>query len=557
MSHLDDYPKRTSEHIGESESIQAIRHLFKDPHFLIRKEEENDYGVDLEIEVQLPVNKEGTQPTNIRFHVQLKSSTKDANKDDSYSYPVDRTNLNYLLNSPRSLYVFYSRESSKCYYRWAENVLVEYEKTGANWRKQDSITVRFADLLDMSAVISIHAQMLSEAPRERDLRVNLRRQGIYLYGQFNYDATTGDLTNVDMILDILCKHGLSICANGNAALVLDLIGKVPPSSLNATAKLTKAYASYLMSKCGIAFETLNSYNISDLSNENDRSLHSYLIASLKKSIGLCSQDEFLEELKDIASTYSNSISAIYAKLEKLRYDGILAKNDTPLKEVQSLMTTIKGKGKTWLPLYYQSAIVAFELRYFLLQKQFREQVFSFRIMENMGLAEITLPQRALDAKNLAEDMKKWFQDFEALLKECNTLGINAIVAEGLLVFCSCIIQETLTHDKLVPPDPDLLINRRAQINRTIERLEHASRLFEVTNCMELKARAQLLIVEAFWLQNEKDNALLKASEIKRFAQRNGLVDICNRADRIISGESPIDIFDKLPSIFDNNFFTFE
>ena len=40
--------------------------LFKDPFFLIRKEEETDYGVDVEVEVQVPDQQGRTSPTNTR-----------------------------------------------------------------------------------------------------------------------------------------------------------------------------------------------------------------------------------------------------------------------------------------------------------------------------------------------------------------------------------------------------------------------------------------------------------------------------------------------------------
>src|SRR5262245_12941842 len=147
-SHLDDLPSRTPEHVGETESRNAFKRIFGDPFFIERHQAINDYGIDVTVEAL----RDATHPTNICAHVQLKSSTKDPNANGSYSYPVDRTNLNYLLNAPGSIYVFYSRGERRLFYRWAVDVFREYEQQGDAWHSQASVTVRFSDELDADAV---------------------------------------------------------------------------------------------------------------------------------------------------------------------------------------------------------------------------------------------------------------------------------------------------------------------------------------------------------------------------------------------------------------------
>lgn len=75
MSHLDDLPTRTAPHVGETESREAFRSSFKDPLFLLRNEDAQDYGVDYLVEAIA----DASHPTNVHFHAQLKASTKDDN----------------------------------------------------------------------------------------------------------------------------------------------------------------------------------------------------------------------------------------------------------------------------------------------------------------------------------------------------------------------------------------------------------------------------------------------------------------------------------------------
>lgn len=165
--HLDDLPARTDEHIGETESRTAVRSLLRDPLFIVRDECDNDYGVDVTVEVL----DESGRPTNFRIHVQLKSSSKDSNVDGSYSYPVARNNLNYLLASAGSLYVFYSRREQSLLYRHAEDVYTECERAGPSWRSQSTITVRFTEPLVPTTLNALHQRILLTHRQDRDRRL--------------------------------------------------------------------------------------------------------------------------------------------------------------------------------------------------------------------------------------------------------------------------------------------------------------------------------------------------------------------------------------------------
>ena len=66
-------PERIENHVKNDKGRLAFKSLFNDPLFIVREETDNDYGVDICIEALV---NEGKSPTNIRTHVQLKSSGK-------------------------------------------------------------------------------------------------------------------------------------------------------------------------------------------------------------------------------------------------------------------------------------------------------------------------------------------------------------------------------------------------------------------------------------------------------------------------------------------------
>jgi hypothetical protein len=260
--------------------------------------------------------------------------------------------------------------------------------------------------------------------------------------------------------------------------------------------------------------------------------------------------EYVGEVEKISTQFPTSVSAIYARLESLRLDGIKAENDGHAERAKALAASLQARGPEWAPLALQADFVALELRYHAIQRKFREQVVTFRITEHLGVADAMVGDRAAGAVLLVEEVRKWLGDFEVALKVADGLGLNILLAEGLYVFASCMIQETLTNDKLVPPTSELAAGRLAQINRTIERIDYACTLFEKEGAKEQWARGQLLIVEALWLRGDRADAVRKAEEIETATRREGLVDLQQRAAKIVAGESPIGPFEQLPSIFD-------
>nr|VFK21854.1 MAG: protein of unknown function (DUF4365) [Candidatus Kentron sp. LPFa]VFK35237.1 MAG: protein of unknown function (DUF4365) [Candidatus Kentron sp. LPFa] len=144
MNTIDDLPQRPSAHDTAEAAETAFRHAINAHElFIVQREDRNDYGTDVQIEAR-----DGKAMTNIRVHVQLKGTKSDGNTDDSISVTVDRTNLNYLLMQPDSIYVCYHLPSKRLLVRYAQDIHRKYEHRSADWLDQKTLTVRFAELFD-------------------------------------------------------------------------------------------------------------------------------------------------------------------------------------------------------------------------------------------------------------------------------------------------------------------------------------------------------------------------------------------------------------------------
>ena len=165
---LDDFPAwdKNSELATQAEA--AFEHAVAQAgSFVVQQRDRRDYGTDFQLAA-----KQSSGLTNYRVHIQLKGTDKAANKDGSISVSVARTNLNFLLSQPNSVYVCYHTPSGSLLVRSAEDVFRDAEHHGAQWRNQDSLTVRFVAPFDARFQSSLHARTIAAASAQRDDRLD-------------------------------------------------------------------------------------------------------------------------------------------------------------------------------------------------------------------------------------------------------------------------------------------------------------------------------------------------------------------------------------------------
>ncbi|MEH0294813.1 DUF4365 domain-containing protein [Agrobacterium sp. CCNWLW71] len=168
MGSVDDLPGRGPNHAIEEKAESAFQALLaRSEHFILQRADRKDYGTDCQIEVL-----DQGKPTNVRLHVQLKGTERPLKADGSLSISVQRTNLNYLLAQPYSVFVAYHLPTFSLRIATVESVLRHYEHEGLNWTEQDTLTVTFAKTLTLGQLKALAGLARSGARVARDRRLD-------------------------------------------------------------------------------------------------------------------------------------------------------------------------------------------------------------------------------------------------------------------------------------------------------------------------------------------------------------------------------------------------
>ena len=168
MSHLDDLPKRHSSHSIEDRSRLAFHVAISEcDHFIIQSDV-RDYGTDFVLEAV-----DAGNPTNVRVHVQVKGTSVGAREDGSIGVSVARSNLNYLLMQPGSIFICHDAPTKRLLVRRADDIVREYEERGNDWHDQQTVTVRFEEVFDQNFQRTLKEHVIACAKGERERRLNL------------------------------------------------------------------------------------------------------------------------------------------------------------------------------------------------------------------------------------------------------------------------------------------------------------------------------------------------------------------------------------------------
>ncbi|EHK7639370.1 tetratricopeptide repeat protein [Escherichia coli] len=171
MNCLDDLPKRDQNHVHDTMAKTAFEAFIASSGVVLKQSsDDNDYGTDYQLEIM-----HDGMATNVRLQVQLKGTAAGFNTDGSVSISVKRSNLNYLLMSPGSLYVCLHIPTNTLKVTSAQSVLTRYQNMGPSWQSQKSVTVNFAEDLTIQHLIKITSLARLSALDVRNRRVAHRK----------------------------------------------------------------------------------------------------------------------------------------------------------------------------------------------------------------------------------------------------------------------------------------------------------------------------------------------------------------------------------------------
>lgn len=323
---LGPLPQSSRTHELEALSVQAFRAIMPSDKFIVRDVRESDYGVDLHIEA-----KNNKQPTNFIAHVQLKSTdSSEKNSDESISLQVKSANLNYLLNGPLGIYVLYVAPTKQFRYVWALSEYKRLERDSPEWRKQDTVTLRFVHVLDASAIEEIHERIIEKSHFHRGLTDVLAQKERHAEaGKTEIPRVTIDtgnlaITDATVTLQRLISEGINLVATGRAALVLELSHTIPyKDAKDSRVQLAMAYAHYSLGQfiqCDA--HLMNSSLSKEVLNQHEQYLLSTLQSACLFHAGTMSMQDFLKQEQEAITRLSDPRLQLQAELYYARIESL-------------------------------------------------------------------------------------------------------------------------------------------------------------------------------------------------------------------------------------------
>jgi hypothetical protein len=105
-----------------------------------------DYGVDLQCELLSSSAGMKIRVLNIIFNIQLKSTEKRLDEDGGVQKRIKISNINYLFNTPHSLFVVYHITTDTFFYEFVDDVMKRISESHKT--SQKTCNVRFSKKLD-------------------------------------------------------------------------------------------------------------------------------------------------------------------------------------------------------------------------------------------------------------------------------------------------------------------------------------------------------------------------------------------------------------------------
>jgi len=306
MNFLDDIqlPKSSSEEELEQLSKNKLRPLFPIDLFEFREETYRDKGIDIILELKY----KGTY-TNFRFLVQLKSTeTKEPNSDGSYSFQIETSNIQYLLNGGLSAYyICYVKQEDIFYCHSLNEFVSKISDKNEDWQFQKTHTLRVSNVLTEDYVNKIYGHVKEKSIVTRKLNEKLEISN--LEGQMKKVSIKSDyeLTDETEIVSLIEKIGLSKINGGEHKDLIIINEKISSDITSSLYNLIIGIAHYYSSNFFESLAHLQKAN--RFKSELDEDLKLYLkfyLILVKYSIGLIKHKEFVALADNFKNSYNIS-----------------------------------------------------------------------------------------------------------------------------------------------------------------------------------------------------------------------------------------------------------
>lgn len=321
---VDDNAKRSQE------SVHFVKGLFSEKNGFIYREENPDYGVDLDVE--LIVETQGA--SSKKFPVQIKSAItfhKIESDGDSYiSYNFKTSRLGYLAKRPPAygIIALYDETEQQCYFDYVDEVILRLDKHPARegWREQDSVSILLPlQPLSKSVLPALHEKFLKRH-QNNDTLIQEHGQKFnipYLAANADQPGITLDQKDPEQLAVFLETYGSFLYNEAQYAMLNHLLGLVNRNRLIHSSKLV-FLAAITYTRTGNLIDAeyyiRKARKMPAVMQGDGKALIEYSASRVEFMKGNIDHDYFLNEFRSIVDSTENSFNKLNLKINILFFE---------------------------------------------------------------------------------------------------------------------------------------------------------------------------------------------------------------------------------------------
>jgi hypothetical protein len=332
MNRNPQLPRSSRQETLETDSRNRFALLFDVELFELRPENLRDKGIDIIGEI-----KQDGAYTNFRFAIQLKATESvKKQKDGSLSYPIEVSNLQYLLNfgSP-AFYILHDHLENQFY---IASVAEVYRSLLSKYRPNQlpkTFKVKFIDLLNKAQFDRIYKETFDNGTLLKKLNAHIRLQS------GNEKPVTGfvidelqDVYSVEQNIAFIVEAGYHLLNQHALSQIVEIEQRSHPrGKVSATFNMVCGVAYLHQANLFKAVDLLKlAYNDMDNLHPEDRSMVAYQFFHAKYLLGLINEQEFR---KETAVIVANEDVGAFLQLENLHNQFVASKETDQGRKLQT------------------------------------------------------------------------------------------------------------------------------------------------------------------------------------------------------------------------------
>lgn len=537
---MANLPSRPRQHVLESESRSSFDNILPKSIFLSR-DEVSDYGVDKVLEA---ISSEG-QPTNYRLYVQIKSSESvTPNSDGSFSLALDITNINYLLNQPNGIFVFFLADRNRFLWAYVREVCKACSENGIDphTTSQKSFSFRFTRALDGAAFQSIHADVMKNGALMR----NLADAMIYSVREEGLDAAIlleqERVTDIAALVIAIRDGGVALMNERDIGLLIRQIDMVPAKyrTEHGFAAIA-AYAMFYAGRTRDAMSWLPDETACSQLPPEQRSIGIILHLHFQHVMGALSHDDYLKKL---SSFEDDSFFGLQTRIERLRRAAMTSRDEEDAlcaaEELEACLAQLRAHPEAGGYVNLSLDCLQWEVGGYLRNHEMLKEFF-------IQKARMRVDPGGVDFRRLQQlfaDHRAWFLRYEALQEQAKSYPATAAQLGLSFVVVHLTFIGTL---KASMPDLSDPTGDRPTLEFLFSLITWSENRFRQLGMEHMAIRAHIHqgdVLEGLGMTEEARRVF---DEARKTAERIGALDLVQMLDSYLSGLTLFGVFRRAGS----------